>query len=93
MRLKIEYYGHIREQVQKSVEDYNTSCSTISALLQEIQKLHHIKSPASYSRSGVAGQPFIIAINANLVQPTEFNIPNLFKEGDSVAIMPPFAGG
>ncbi len=93
MRLKIEYYGYIREQVQKPVELYDTTCSTISALLQEIQKLHQIISPASRSSAGTLPPSIIVAINANLIQPAQFNDPNLFKEGDTVAIMPPFAGG
>ncbi len=93
MRLKIEYYGHIREQVKQPIEEYTTRCKTIIALLQEIQQSHHINFPTSKSSSGGNIQPFIIAINANLIQPAQFSMPNLFKDGDTVAIMPPFAGG
>jgi molybdopterin converting factor small subunit len=92
-RLKIEYYGYFREQAQKSSEEYITQSTTINALLQEIQTLHNIGSPASHASSGVLPPTFLVAINANLIQRTRFNNPDLFKDGDTVAIMPPFAGG
>ncbi len=93
MRLKIEYYGNIREQVKQSIEEYTTKSKTINALLQEIQQLHSLKLPTSVSSFGENFQPFIVAINANLIQPAQFMMPDLFKDGDTVALMPPFAGG
>jgi molybdopterin converting factor small subunit len=91
--LKIEYYGYIREQVKHSTEEHSTNCITIDALLQEIQDNHHIDFPTTRTSPGARNSPFIVAINANLIQPAQFTEPELFKDGDTIAIMPPFAGG
>ncbi|OLS15127.1 MAG: hypothetical protein RBG13Loki_1262 [Promethearchaeota archaeon CR_4] len=91
--MRIEYYGHIREQTQKSAEERITNSSTIDALLHELQGLYHIEFPAQNSPSGATPQTFIVAVNAHLIQPTQFSIPNLFRDGDTIAIMPPFSGG
>ncbi len=88
MRLKIEYYGHIREEVGTAKEEYDTNSMTIRELLLELQEKHRLHPLVDPYRS-----LFVVAVNSVIVLPDLFTRTEIFKNGDTVAIMPPFAGG
>jgi molybdopterin converting factor subunit 1 len=77
--ITVAYYARLREQARTSEETVQTSAARVDALYEEISRRHGFDFPRD--RLKVAVNEHMCDWDAEL------------KDGDSVAFLPPVAGG
>lgn len=79
MKISILYFARLKSERGLSAEDVETDCLTAGALFAHLSQKHSLRTPASHAK---------IAVNNAFCSPE-----TPLKEGDTVAFMPPMAGG
>ncbi|MFT5127054.1 MAG: molybdopterin converting factor subunit 1 [Rhodothermales bacterium] len=79
MQIHIAYFAILREQAGVSEETRETDAQTPAALFAEIANAHHLHAPKESLR---------VAVNESFA---EWDRP--LQDGDTVAFLPPVAGG
>lgn len=76
--IHVKYFGSIAEKAQNEQEDIPFSDISLSELLLILEQKHQLEQLS-----------FSVAVNQKIVQDDECMI----KDNDTVALLPPFAGG
>jgi molybdopterin converting factor subunit 1 len=79
MKVSILYFARLKSERGLSYEELETDCPTVGALYADLHKEHGLQTPASHVKT---------AINDEFCSPV-----TKLTEGDTVAFMPPMAGG
>lgn len=78
-RISISYYALLRQERGSSLDEIQTSASTLKELYLELKKKHSFSLTEQQVRAAVNGQ----------VSPWDHPI----KDGDRILLIPPVAGG
>ncbi|MCS7049921.1 MAG: MoaD/ThiS family protein [Verrucomicrobiae bacterium] len=79
MRVIVQYYAMLREQVGRNEELRETTAETVGGLYEELARVYRLTMPAGRVRA---------AINDEFVR---WDTP--LRDGDRVIFIPPVAGG
>ncbi len=77
--IQLKYFGAIAEQTRSNEEEIPFLDISLKQLIDELEQKYHLNNLS-----------FSVAVNQKMVQNTE----NLeLKDNDTIALLPPFAGG
>jgi molybdopterin synthase sulfur carrier subunit len=77
--IAIKYFGAIAEKTNRQGEEISFSNSTLHQLLVSLEQKYQLNELS-----------FSVAVNQKIVQDT---VNYILKSNDTVALLPPFAGG
>jgi len=91
MRIKVRFYGELREKLGVSEIEVSASESTLVKILEELSSRLRGFSERVY-KEGSLKKGILISINNRLISPQELE-RTFVRKGDTVDIMPPPSGG
>lgn len=79
MKISVLYFARLKSERGLPFEELSTDCPTVGRLYAHLSEKHDLETPASHVKT---------AVNDEFCDPG-----TQLKEGDTVAFMPPMAGG
>jgi molybdopterin converting factor subunit 1 len=79
MKISILYFAKLKSERGLSYEELEIDCRTVGELYTQLSKEHGLETPSSHVKT---------AVNDEFCDPE-----TQLKNGDTVAFMPPMAGG